>query len=282
MTDDINNKYGGNARNLWRKVYGYQNNKPQVVSVVDSITQVTYSLDLNKTLRHRDFFIIQGLNSGSQLEVSESSGYAIGEYDEGLFHFSSITDQGTGSFNFTFSNFPIVVLSVESASLYGEGVNVYGGNITPSGFTFGMSAPFSGSIRWRAIYATSYPALCTSSYTASITASAGSVSMTGQAYYTASFATLPGVPFSYRDTAWTGIPMIPPPDVGSVTNSEDVALIHQTSSSNSATVEISGPTFATIEFIAFYDATVPVDSFNLITDVPQDFVTDGGDNIVWG
>jgi hypothetical protein len=212
MSDDINSKYGGNARNLWRKVYGYQNNKPQMVSVVDSITQVTYSLDLNKTLRHRDFFIIQGINSGSQF-ITEEVSFPTAEYDEGLFHFSSISDHGTGSFNFTFSNFPTVVLSVESASLYGEGVNIFGGTSTPSGFTFGLSAPFSGSIRWRAIYSPSYPAVATSAYTASITASAGSAFPNGATYYTASFATLPGIPFSYRDTTWDGIPIVPGPSL---------------------------------------------------------------------
>jgi hypothetical protein len=275
MSDDINSKYGGNARNLWRKVYGYQNNKPQMVSVVDSITQTTYSLDLNKTLRHRDFFIIQGLNSGSQTLTTESA-FVTAEYDEGLFHFSSITDHGTGSFNFTFSSLPIVVLSVESASLYGGGVNLFGGNITTSGFTFATSAPFSGSIRWRAIYATSYPAVCSSSYTASITASTGPpVIPLGSTAYTASFATLPGVPFSFRDTSWENVGIV-------TTGFGDVAFTHETSSSSTATVEISAPAYSTIEFIAFYDANPPVETFNIITDIPEDLVTDTGDNLVWG
>lgn len=267
MSDDNNAKYGGNARNLWRKVYGYQNNKPQVVSIVDPQTQVTYSLDLNKTLRHRDYFIIKGVNSGTQLV---ETGSVITEYDEGVYAINSLTDQGTGSFNFTFSSNPYVVLTVESASLYGESLNLFGGNITTSGFTFGLSAPFTGSIRWRAIYATSYPAYVTSAYTASITASAGAVAPLGQTYYTASFATLPGVPFKYLDTSWEYM--------GISDGTADVALTTDTLSANTATVEISAPSDATIEFIAFYDGGAPTDF--IIDDSGDIFSTDGGDELI--
>jgi len=244
MSNDQNNKYGGNARNLWRKVYGYHNNKPQVVSIVDPQTQVTYSLDLNKTLRHRDFFIINGVNSGSQVIITSSFAFATAEYSEGIFTLPSLGTSGTGSFGFTFSHQPYVVLSVESASIYGGNLNLYGGNITTTGFTFDFSAPFSGSIRWRAIYSPTYPAVATSAYTASITASAGSVAPGGKSFYTASFATLPGLPKFYYDTAWA--------NVGINDGSADVAFSHQTSSSNSETVEISAPTNTTIDFIAFY------------------------------
>lgn len=230
-----NLKYGS-GRNLWRKVYGYQNKKPQVSEIIDVSSNVTYSLDLNKTLRHRDFYIIKNIIS----ETPVAPATPLAEYDEGLIHFFSISDTGTGSFNFTFSNNPIVVLTVESASLYGENVNIFGFSYNTSGFTFGLSAPFTGSIRYRAIYSPTYPAYATSSYSASITASAGSVTVTNQTYYTASFSALPGNPFKFLDTAW---------DIGTLHN---VFLETQTSSSNSATVEISNELNSLIHFIAFY------------------------------
>lgn len=242
MSDENNNRYGS-GKNLWRKVYGYQNNKPRVVAVVDPQTSVTYSLDLNKTLRHRDYFIIKSLTSGSiTTAASSGSGFSVAEYDEGLVLFSSIADTKTGSFNFTFSNAPIVVLSVESASLYGENLNVYGFSVSTGSFTFGLSAPFTGSIRYRAIYAPSYPALATSSFTASITASAGSANPGGLDYYTASFAALPGTPFSFRDTTWDTLG----------NQDVDVYLQTGTSSSNQATIDISAPLSSLIHFIAFY------------------------------
>lgn len=234
MTNENNRRYG-TSKNLWRKTYGYQNNKPRIASVVDAQTQETYSLDLNKTLRHRDYFIIKDI-------IFSPTVVEVAEYDEGLVLFSSIADSGVGTFNFSFSNTPIVVLTVESASLYGDNLNIYGLSLSQTGFTFGLSALFTGSIRYRAIYSPTYYAYATSSYTASITASAGTTRPAGVDYYTASFNALPGTPFSFLDTAWDffGIQDV------------DVALQTQASSSNAATVEISSPMSSSIHFIAFY------------------------------
>lgn len=238
MSNENNNRYGS-GRNLWRKVYGYQNNKPRVVEVIDTLAAVTYSLDLNKTIRHRDFFIISDVsNGGGEIYIPPE---VLGEYDEGIVSMSYAT-AGTGSFNFTFTSAPYIVLSVDSASFFGENVNIHGFTYTTTGFTFGTSAPFVGTIRYRAIYSPTYPAYCTSSFTSSITASAGSANPGGLSYYTASFDALPGAPFSFRDTAWDSLNR---QDV-------DVKLQPQTSSSSDATVEISSPMGSEIHFIAFY------------------------------
>ncbi len=206
---------------------------------MDTITATTMSLDLNKTLRHRDYFIIDGIAGGLEREAPPTPPVEITEYDEGLV-FLNGTDTGTGTFNFTFSNNPIVVLTPETDSMWGENVNVYGFARTTSGFTFGISAPFSGNIRYRAIHSPTYPAFCTSSFTSSITASAGTATLLENYHYTASFAALPGVPFKFLQTAWNPGTM------------HDVAFQTQNSSSNSANVEISAPVSTTVHFIAYY------------------------------
>lgn len=234
--DDV--KYGGRARGLWCKVYGYSVNKPVVVSFMDTTTSTTMSLDLNKTFRHRDYFIIEGIAGGQTAEVPAPPSN-LTEYDEGLV-FLTGGDSGTGSFNFTFSDNPIVVLTPDPAVLWGENVNVYGITRTTSGFTFGTSAPYSGAIRYRAIYSPSYPALCTSSFTSSITASAGTSVLTENYAYTASFAALPGSPFKFLQTAWHNGTM------------HDVSFQTQVYDSDSANVEISAPVSTTVHFIAYY------------------------------
>lgn len=235
-------KYGGRSRGLWRKVYGYQNNKPQVVAFVDTATNTTMSLDLNRTFRHRDFFfidsIIQGITESVPLPVA-----SLAEYDEGVVSMSN-TDLGVGYFNFNFTENPIIVLTVDSASQYNENVIIYGLSRNTASFTFGTSAPFDGTIRYRAIYSASYPAYATSSFTSSITASAGSTNPGGLSYYTASFAALPDVPFKFLQTAW---------DLDSNMD-VDVDLQAETSSSSGATIEISAPMSSSIHYIAFYSS----------------------------
>lgn len=238
MSNDV--KYGGRSRGLWRKVYGYSVNKPQVVSFVDTTTETTMSVDLNRIIRHRDYFYIDGITQGRTGSNPEPI-FHLAEYDEGLI-FVTGSDLGTGSFNFVFSQTPIVVLTPESDPINGENVQVYGLSLNTASFTFGLSAPFYGNIRYRAIYSSSYPAYATSSYTASITASAGSTNPGGATFYTASFAALPGVPFKFYNTAW---------DLSS-NRDVDVALLPQVSGSSTATVEISAPMSSSVHYIAFY------------------------------
>lgn len=241
MGNENDRRYGGTGRNLWRKVYGYQVNKPQVVAIVDTTTATTYSLDLNKTLRHRDYYKLGGV-IGTNTSSTTPAIPVTWQYDEGLVSMNG-GEVGTGSFNFAFaSSSPIVVLTADSASLWGENLQVFGFSRNASSFTFGTSAPFSGTIRYRAIYdSAGYPSFVTSAYTSSITASAGSTVLTNQHMYTASFAALPGLPFRFLQTAWLESSTL-----------GDVAFQTQTSSSSTATVEISAPVSVTVHYIAFY------------------------------
>lgn len=241
---DFSNKYGNNARGLWRKVYGYNNRKPELTTIVDTVSNTTYSLDLNKTVRHRDYYIIDGFVGAIQETPVEILPF---EYEEGLIYLNydefgnTMPEGGIGFFTFPFTATPIVVLQIESASLYGENLNIFGTELTSQQFSFGLSAPFTGSIRYRAINMPSYPAYVTSAYTSSITASAGIANITGLTAYTASFAALPGTPFRFMQTVWDT----------SYSNNVDVHLETQTTSSNSATVEFSSDLTAAIHFIAF-------------------------------
>lgn len=241
MSNDV--KYGGRSRGLWRKVYGYSVNKPQVVSFVDTATETTMSVDLNRLVRHRDYFYIDGIIAGPTASAAIVVN-GLAEYDEDLI-FVSGSDIGTGFFNFTFSETPIVVLTPETDAIWGENIQIYGLSLNTASFTFGISAPFSGNIRYRAIYSSSYPAYATSSFTSSITASAGSTNPGGVSYYTASFAALPGAPFRFYNTAW---------DL-SGNMDVDVALQPQTSGSSTATIEISAPMSSSVHYIAFYSAS---------------------------
>ncbi len=202
-----NNRYTKN-RNLWRKVVGYGEAKPRPIiqSFVDAQTSITYSLNLEETFRHRDYF--QVIKPFIEIIVSGSSGSIglTGEYDEGVVSYAmNDSVYKTINFNFTFSSSPYVVLSIEDDENNDtNNVNPYGISFSTSGANIGVSAPFSGTVRYRAIYASSYPAYITSSFTASvITASAGTVTVPADAsYYATTYATLPAIPSEKYQTAW--------------------------------------------------------------------------------
>lgn len=242
---DFSNKYGNRAKNLWRKVYGYRNHKPSETTIVETDTGVTYSLDLNKTIRHRDYFIIDGYVGASVTIPTPTSSIILAEYDEGLFELTEESSYSQVYFNFTFSSTPIVVLTVESASKNGENLQVYGKFVQTNQFVFETSAPLSGTIRYRAIYSPTYPAYATSSYTSSITASAGTSNGAGNSYYTASYSALPGSPFKFLQTGWDN-------SAPALTLGQNIWFTTETSSSTAATVNFSSQMNADIHFIAFY------------------------------
>lgn len=156
MTDDSkNNKYGGN-RNSWRRVYPRTRRKPVVETFVETLTNVTFSYDLNKTLRHRDFFIIKGI-------FATGSSVVYAEYDEGLVKFSN-EDFQTQAFSSCFSNVPdAIVLTVDPESDSSENIIPYGISFSACSMSIGLSAKFTGNVRYRAVYSsTGYPAIATS------------------------------------------------------------------------------------------------------------------------
>jgi len=162
-----NSKYGNN-RNVWRKSYGTgQAARPPKLTtyeVFDVISEPTSfdpitgkplvssntTIDLQKTVRHRDFFKTFGI----------SGPIIVGEYDEGLIHFNNV-DTVSFNFNVTFSGNPYLVFSMEQEAAAVQNtfnLNIYGIAVTNANAIVGLSAPFSGTIRYRAAYANGFPA----------------------------------------------------------------------------------------------------------------------------
>jgi len=229
-------KYGKN-KNLWRKTYGLKRRKPEVISFLDSNTNVTKSYDLHRTYRHRDYFIIK--SSGPLLPI-----IVLAEYDEGLITFSAASSK-TSNFNFVFSSLPdAVVLTVDGVADNSDYIIPFGASFTATSLTVETSAPFTGNIRYRAVYSsTGYPALAISSLEPSsgtFTVSAGSVSETNATNYTASFAALTGIPSLFYKTPWDA----------NANYGADVFLTTETTTASSATGEISAPLTDKIYFIA--------------------------------
>lgn len=190
-------RYGQN-KNLWRKVYGYSGTKPNITQIIDSQTNTTYSVDANSILRHRDYYEIRGPYES----VYMSGAYVIGEYDEGLIPFTMNGDTfASFNFSFSFSGRPYVVFTVDPNGQNQENIIAYGISVSTSGAYMGISAPYSGNIRYRAVNAPSYPAICSSSYSSAFTCSAGSAVVVNDTFYTANFTPMAGVNF-FLQTPW--------------------------------------------------------------------------------
>lgn len=160
MADDPKqNRYAKNPH-LWRRVYSSRRRKPQVFTYINPATSVTHSLDLNKTVRHRDFFIIKGFES-----TSFPSGITA-LFDEALIYFNW-EDEKTHNFTFAFPDNPhAIVMTVHDDVSSSGGVYLQGISYNSESMTIGASAPFSGSVRYRAIWSPlvpEYPATVTSS-----------------------------------------------------------------------------------------------------------------------
>lgn len=139
-----------NSRQRIRRVYGYQRTQPQTIVLTDN-TGNSRTLPAGSLLLHRDFFIVNAPSGSSGLIPSD---YA--EYDEDLILFNW-QDEATDTFNITFTGNPIVVLSMETTALGLENVQPYILSYNTSGLTIGVSALYSGSVRYRAIYSPTYP-----------------------------------------------------------------------------------------------------------------------------
>jgi len=198
------NKYRRN-KNLWRKSYPMGGNRrpPVLVQFFDEITETSYSLDLQRTTRHRDYFEID-YTTGIILNPE----VIFGEYDEDLIHFNN-EDFRAFNYNFSFSSTPYLVFSMEGEATTVENtdnLNIFGISKTVSGAIVGLSAPFSGTIRYRAGYASVFPAYFTGSIgsiaptVGTFRASFGSTNPNGQGFLTASWAPLSSTPTSVFQT----------------------------------------------------------------------------------
>lgn len=153
------NKYIKN-RNEWRKSYPIGVPRRPPVNITETKLGAdgnTYTsiFDLNKVIRHRDVYELLG-------DTNDISGL-LGEYDEDLIHFNNESIK-TFSYNFVFSSNPTVVFSqnvADTAQPNTENINIFGINRTTAGGIVALSAPYSGTIRYRAAYAPAYPSYFT-------------------------------------------------------------------------------------------------------------------------
>jgi hypothetical protein len=228
MSENPTNKYGKN-RNAWRKVYGYARRQPNIVEFFDRETSTIVEKDLNQTLRHRDYF-----------QVKDDK--TVIEYDEGIIYFNNV-DSVTANYNILFSSSPIVVLTMEDSGSNNQGnVNIFGLS-TPNynQLTVGTSAPFSGSVRYRAIHTTrNYPVFLENQfYTSSFWAYAGRIDTSLATDYTASFGGIPSGSLEYRATVFDA----------ANDNSQDVALVNTYLTQNQSENTISSQLTNQIHFM---------------------------------
>jgi len=233
MTSNENKKYERN-RNVWRKVLSYERKKPRLNNFTDATTGESFVYDLETTLRHRDYFM---LKKAAEIPL-------LAEYDEGIVTFSN-SSFATVNFTSCFTAMPdAVVLTVDSVADNSDYVIPYGYTFNACSMSIGLSAPFTGNVRYRAIYSsTGYPAMAQSVLVPSsgtFTVAAGYIIENGNSDYTASFATLANPPTLFYRTPW---------DFNNNFD-DDVVLTEDSSTSNTASGQISAPLHNKIYFIA--------------------------------
>jgi len=185
-------------KNLWRKTIGYGAQPTPILSTSADLTEV----NLHNVYRHRDLYLIAIESRGVLSTSFVTSSY--GEYDEDVVSFAySDGTYKSFNFNFSFSNNPIVVLSIDRDN---DSTNVipFGITYSTTGAYVGVSAPFTGTLRYRAIYNATYPTTVTSAFTGSnIEASAGTVTVSANAteYYSI-YDALSTAPSEVYQTAW--------------------------------------------------------------------------------
>jgi len=221
------------------------------VELVDTNTGLSYSLDLQNAIRHRDYFKIIQFATSSLVTTSSAPPVNLGEYDEGLIPFDpGYTEAGFG-FNVLFTSLPIITFTVEPAVDSSHNINVFGIQFkTPYVCNVAISAPFSGNIRYRAINATSYPATCTSPYTSSFVASAGQVELAPDStVFTASFASMGVTPSEFRISPYEQIGQY-------YFNNVALKVDHGSLTTTEVAGDISAPYSGVLDYIA-YSSIVP-------------------------
>lgn len=233
MTSNENRKYERN-RNVWRKVLSYERKRPRLNTFTDATTGESFVYDLETTLRHRDYFMLK--------RAAEAA--LLAEYDEGIVAFSN-SAFATANFNFCFSAIPdAVVLTVDPTADNSDYVIPFGYTFNACSMSIGLSAPFTGNVRYRAIYSsTGYPANAQSTLvpaSGTFTVAAGYVIENGNSDYTASFATLANAPTIFYRTPWDF----------NANFDNDVVLTEDSATTSTAMGQISAPLVNKIYFIA--------------------------------
>lgn len=149
---DINEKFGKN-RQKFRKVYNYgMTRQPDVRPFVDAITNTTRSVDFQKYIRDRDYFVIDGYYQHIQ-PAPDPAPVQFLEVTAGF----SVTDSVFINFPTEMTGSPIVAIRPVQDTFTNDGE--VGNNlawwitdVSVNGFRAHFSAPFRGSITYMATY----------------------------------------------------------------------------------------------------------------------------------
>lgn len=223
----------------YKKIYSYERYEPRLQNVSFSDGTVS-SIDVTKFIVDRQYYLIPG-----PLFFISSSGeviYPTGEYEEQTYSFSSFSTGSSLSFLNSFSAKPIVSVEILSSSNSLQNVSYFLKNISSTGFNIEFSSEFSGSVKYRAIYSSTYPAIVErtpENPSSFYTASAGAFFVGNDSTANITYDALPSTP--------TNI-FISPEDTGN--NLSQVSL-EVTGSVNvsSSTINISSNTNSYINFI---------------------------------
>ena len=233
----INDKFGSN-RAKFRRVYAYNmSRRPDVRSFVDAITNTTKSFDFQNIERDRDCYIVNGLEIHSPPNIVQ--------YIEYYLNLSSSIDHFDFTFPSNFDQIPFVAIElVEVSTIDKANVGYWVTDITSNGFTANFSAPFSGSVLYRAVYTdSSYPVYVERA--PRLVGNFGWVSATTsslnyQSRVTSSFATLPAMPDSILSNP-VGLNTDPTLDIGQAYSSVGVDFVVN---------ELSLPFSGTLQLVA--------------------------------
>ena len=242
-----NDNFGGN-RSRYRKVYAYgSNRRPDVRTFVDSVTEVTTSFDFQKIIRDRDYFLIDG-----QSTLTFPTASNVFRFIEETYSTTTDVEYINVRFPISFDGTPYVGFTVHPESTLSQSnVGYWATDISENGFKANFSAPFSGTMLYRAVYNPSTFPVYTERMPGSgnfAWVSAMSVHHITQSSITMSFDALPGVPESVLSNPFGGAgdPLL------------NVGQAYSAVTSSFVTNELSGPLTGWMSVIAI--STVPTGS----------------------
>lgn len=241
----IEEKFGKN-RSKFRKVYSYgMTFAPDIKIFIDSVTETTQSINFQKIIRDRSYFLIDKVGQELALPGPPPIFY---EYLEDTVEFTSMESVSI-SFPTAFSSIPYLAFQPsQSFFTHTDGeetpsIGWWATNLDANGFTANFTAPFTGKITYRGIYTTEpFPIYVNRGPDLSGSygwVSAGTQIVTDQSFVSMSYSSLPSLPefFNYNF-------------VGADGQELSVGQAIRTIGINSAVNELSDPTTGVMHFVA--------------------------------
>jgi hypothetical protein len=141
-------------KNRFKKVYGYERVAPRFATVVLSLTE-SIEVDISRIKVDRQpYYLAEAINAS----FGGGSAYFTALYEEDVYEVSAFANSATLVFSVAFTDTPILTVETNDDGLKLNNVNLYIDSVSSTGATVKFSAPFSGSITYRAILGL-YPAL---------------------------------------------------------------------------------------------------------------------------